>query len=140
MIATRQRLAQFDNELERWTHDLEMYRARKVSVLKLKYDTLDMLKEQTLKQTHARSVAQDENGAAVNTNPSGAQISGSSEAIAALNKQLNAAVSDPTIQKRLIDLGATPMPPTTPAELGKMMADDYAKWVKVIKSAGIKPQ
>ena len=60
--------------------------------------------------------------------------------IAALNKQINAAVSDATIQKRLTDLGATPMPPMTPGEFGKMMADDYAKWAKVIKSANIKPQ
>jgi tripartite-type tricarboxylate transporter receptor subunit TctC len=62
------------------------------------------------------------------------------EIIATLNKTLNAAVSDETIKKRLTDLGATPSPPMTPAEMGKMMADDYAKWAKVIKSAGIKPQ
>ena len=62
------------------------------------------------------------------------------EIIAALNKQVSAAVSDATIQQRLRDLGATPLPPMTPAEFGKMMADDYAKWAKVIKSAGIKPQ
>jgi tripartite-type tricarboxylate transporter receptor subunit TctC len=62
------------------------------------------------------------------------------EIIATLNKQVNAAVSDETIKKRLADLGASPMPPMTPAEFGKMMTDDYAKWDKVIKSAGIKPQ
>ncbi len=62
------------------------------------------------------------------------------EIIAVLNKEINAAVSDPGIQKRLTDLGATPMPPMTPAEFGKMMADDAAKWTKVIKSAGIKPE
>ena len=62
------------------------------------------------------------------------------DVIATLNKQINAAVSDETIKKRLADLGASPMPPMTPAEFGKMMADDYAKWDKVIKSAGIKPQ
>jgi len=62
------------------------------------------------------------------------------EIIATLNKQISAAVSDATIQKRLTDLGATPMPQMTPAEFGKMMADDYAKWSKVIKSANIKPQ
>jgi tripartite-type tricarboxylate transporter receptor subunit TctC len=62
------------------------------------------------------------------------------EIIATLNKQIIAAVSDVTIQKRLTDLGATPMPPMSPAEFGKMMADDYAKWSKVIKSANIKPQ
>src|SRR5437868_15496091 len=50
------------------------------------------------------------------------------EIIATLNKQITAAVSDATIQKRLTDLGATPMPQMSPAEFGKMMADDYAKW------------
>ena len=62
------------------------------------------------------------------------------EIIASLNKQLNAAVSDATIKQRLLALGATPMEPMTPEAFGKMMADDYAKWDKVIKSAGIKPQ
>src|SRR6185369_11016343 len=45
------------------------------------------------------------------------------EIIATLNKEMNAAVSDATIQKRLVDLGATPLPPMTPAQFGKMMAD-----------------
>ncbi len=62
------------------------------------------------------------------------------EIIAALNKQINAAVADATIQQRLLGLGATPLPPMTPAEFGKMVADDHAKWVKVIKAAGIKPE
>jgi tripartite-type tricarboxylate transporter receptor subunit TctC len=60
--------------------------------------------------------------------------------IATLNKTLNAAMSDETIKKRIHDLGATPMDPMTPAQMGKMIADDYAKWDKVIKTAGIKPQ
>jgi tripartite-type tricarboxylate transporter receptor subunit TctC len=62
------------------------------------------------------------------------------EIIAALNKTVNAAVSDATIKQRLLALGADPAPMMTPAEFGKMMADDSAKWSKVIKSAGIKPQ
>ena len=57
-----------------------------------------------------------------------------------LNKQINAAVTDDKIKRRLLELGVTPLPPMTPAEFGKMMADDYAKWAKVIKSAGIKAQ
>ena len=62
------------------------------------------------------------------------------DVIAALNKQINAAIADETIKKRLADLGATPMQPSTPAEFGKMIADDHAKWVKVIKAANIKPE
>ena len=46
----------------------------------------------------------------------------------------------PTIQKRLADLGAAAAEPNSPAEFAKFIADDIAKWTKVIKSAGIKPQ
>lgn len=70
----------------------------------------------------------------------GAPKGTSPEIIATLNRQINAAVSDETIKKRLTDLGATPLPPMAPAEFGKMMADDHAKWVKVIRAAGIKPE
>jgi tripartite-type tricarboxylate transporter receptor subunit TctC len=62
------------------------------------------------------------------------------EIVAALNKQTNAAVVDPTIRKRLVDLGASAAEPNSPAEFTKFIADDIAKLTKVIKSAGIKPQ
>ena len=62
------------------------------------------------------------------------------EVVAALNKVVNEAMLDATIKQRLIQLGVDPAPTMTTAEFGKMMADDYAKWVKVIKSAGIKPE
>jgi hypothetical protein len=32
------------------------------------------------------------------------------------------------------------MPANTPAEFGKYIADDAAKWSKLIKSSGIKPE
>jgi tripartite-type tricarboxylate transporter receptor subunit TctC len=60
--------------------------------------------------------------------------------VAAINKQTNAAVLDPTIQQRLADLGAAAAEPNSPAEFAKFIAADIAKWSKVIKSAGIKPQ
>jgi tripartite-type tricarboxylate transporter receptor subunit TctC len=62
------------------------------------------------------------------------------EVIATLNKQLNAAVGDPTIKKRLADLGAAASEPSSPAEFGTFITDHIAKWTKVIKFAGIKPQ
>ncbi len=62
------------------------------------------------------------------------------EIVAALNREINAAVADAGIKERLANIGATAMPPMTPAEFGQMMVDDAAKWDKVIKSAGIKPQ
>ena len=62
------------------------------------------------------------------------------EVVAALNKEINAALLDATIKQRLADLGALIVPPNTPAEFAKFIADDTAKWSKVIKAAGIKPQ
>jgi tripartite-type tricarboxylate transporter receptor subunit TctC len=59
--------------------------------------------------------------------------------IAALSKQLNAAILDPTIRQRIADLGAVVEPPNTPEEFAKFIAENIDKWKKVIKFAGIKP-
>jgi tripartite-type tricarboxylate transporter receptor subunit TctC len=59
--------------------------------------------------------------------------------IGTLNRQINAAISDETIKKRLADLGGIVLPPGPPSDLGKLIADDIAKWVKVVKASGIKP-
>jgi tripartite-type tricarboxylate transporter receptor subunit TctC len=61
------------------------------------------------------------------------------EVIDILNKQINAAIVDPTIKGRLSDLGGMVLPPGTPADFGKMIADDIEKWSKVVKASGIKP-
>jgi len=61
------------------------------------------------------------------------------EAIAILNREINGAISDPTIKGRLSDLGGIVLPPGPPSDLGKLIADDIAKWVKVVKASGIKP-
>jgi tripartite-type tricarboxylate transporter receptor subunit TctC len=60
--------------------------------------------------------------------------------IDALNKVFNAAVADPTVKMRLADLGALAMMPNTPAQFAAFIADDAAKWAKVIKASGIKPE
>jgi len=62
------------------------------------------------------------------------------EIIATLNKQTNAAVLDPTIQQRFADLGALAVPPSSPDEFARFIAENIDKWTKVIKFAGIKPQ
>jgi tripartite-type tricarboxylate transporter receptor subunit TctC len=61
------------------------------------------------------------------------------EIIAKLNTELNAALADPTLQKRIKDLGGIPMP-MTPDDFGKLIVNEMAKWSKVIQLAGIKPQ
>jgi tripartite-type tricarboxylate transporter receptor subunit TctC len=59
------------------------------------------------------------------------------EIVEKLNKEVNAALADPTIKARLADLGATVLP-GTPADFGKLIADETEKWGKVVKFTGIK--
>src|SRR5262249_8856021 len=49
-----------------------------------------------------------------------------------LNKEVNAALDDPKMKARLADLGGVPLP-GSPAEFGKLIADETEKWAKVIK-------
>ena len=60
------------------------------------------------------------------------------EIIDQLNKAINAGLVDARIKARLADLGGTVLP-GSPADFGKLIADETAKWAKVIKFAGIKP-
>jgi tripartite-type tricarboxylate transporter receptor subunit TctC len=61
------------------------------------------------------------------------------EIINKLNNEINAALADPTIKVRLEGLGGTPLP-GSPAECGKLIAEDTEKWAKVIRAANIKPE
>ena len=61
------------------------------------------------------------------------------ELVETLNKEINAALADPKIKARLADLGGTVLP-STPADFGKLIADETEKWGKVIRAANIKPQ
>jgi tripartite-type tricarboxylate transporter receptor subunit TctC len=56
-----------------------------------------------------------------------------------LNKQINTVLADADMKARLAVLGTEPMV-MTPSEFGKLIADETAKWAKVIKFAGIKPE
>ena len=69
-------------------------------------------------------------GAPANTPP---------EIIALLNKQIAAALADPTFKVRLLDLGMQPFE-TTPAEFGKFIAEQTEKWAKVISTADLKAE
>jgi len=61
------------------------------------------------------------------------------EIVEKLNKEINAALADPKIKARLADLGGTPLV-GSPADFGKLIADDTEKWGKVIRAANIKPE
>ena len=56
-----------------------------------------------------------------------------------LNTEINAVIADPKMRARLADLGGTVLS-GSPADFGKLIADETDKWGKVIKSAGIKPE
>jgi tripartite-type tricarboxylate transporter receptor subunit TctC len=55
-----------------------------------------------------------------------------------LNKEVNAGLADPKIKARFADLGATVIP-GSPADFGKLIADETEKWGQVIRAANIKP-
>jgi tripartite-type tricarboxylate transporter receptor subunit TctC len=59
------------------------------------------------------------------------------EIIAILNKEVNAALADPTFKARLVELGAEPFA-SSPAEFSKFIVEFTEKWGKVIRAAGIK--
>jgi tripartite-type tricarboxylate transporter receptor subunit TctC len=60
------------------------------------------------------------------------------EIVDKLNKEINAALSDPKIKARLADLGGTVLS-GSPADFGRLIADETEKWGKVIRAANIKP-
>jgi tripartite-type tricarboxylate transporter receptor subunit TctC len=68
----------------------------------------------------------------------GAPKSTPAEIVDKLNKEINAGLADPGLKARLADLGGDVLA-LSPAEFGKLIADETDKWAKVIKSAGIKP-
>ena len=54
-----------------------------------------------------------------------------------LNKEISAGLADPKMKARLADLGGTVLP-GSPADFGKLIADETEKWGKVVKFTGIK--
>ena len=56
-----------------------------------------------------------------------------------LNGAVNAALADPAMQAKLADIGSVPMS-MTPAEFGKFIVEETARWAKILKFAGVKPQ
>jgi tripartite-type tricarboxylate transporter receptor subunit TctC len=61
------------------------------------------------------------------------------EIVDKLNKEINAGLADPKLKARLADLGASVLV-GSPADYGKLIADETEKWGKVIRAANIKPE
>jgi tripartite-type tricarboxylate transporter receptor subunit TctC len=59
------------------------------------------------------------------------------EIIDKLNKEIHAGVADPKMKARLADLGGTPLL-GSPADFGKLIAEETEKWGKVVKFSGAK--
>jgi tripartite-type tricarboxylate transporter receptor subunit TctC len=61
------------------------------------------------------------------------------EIVDKLNREINAAISDPTMKARLAAVGGEPLP-GSPEAFGKLIAEETEKWGKVVRAAGIKPE
>jgi len=61
------------------------------------------------------------------------------EVIDKLNKEVNAGLADPELRARLAALGGTVLP-GSPADFGKLIADETEKWGKVIRAANIRAE
>jgi len=58
--------------------------------------------------------------------------------VARLNSEINAGLTDPKMRAKLDNLGGGVFA-SSPAEFGKLIADETDKWAKVVKFAGLKP-
>jgi tripartite-type tricarboxylate transporter receptor subunit TctC len=58
--------------------------------------------------------------------------------IGKLNREINAILADPRAKARFAELGGS-LVTGSPAEFGKLLADETEKWGKVIRAANIKP-
>jgi tripartite-type tricarboxylate transporter receptor subunit TctC len=61
------------------------------------------------------------------------------EIIGKLNAEINTGLADPKLKARIADLGGKVLP-SSPADFGKIIADDTEKWGKVVKFSGAKPE
>jgi tripartite-type tricarboxylate transporter receptor subunit TctC len=61
------------------------------------------------------------------------------EIVDRLNKEINAGLADAKLKAQYAEIGGVVIP-GSPADFGKLIADETAKWAKVIKFAGIKAE
>jgi tripartite-type tricarboxylate transporter receptor subunit TctC len=81
-------------------------------------------------------------GASIGTieraNPHEANSGSGPEIVEKLNKEINAALADPNMKARVADLGGDVLA-ISPADFGKLIADETEKWGNVVRAANIKP-
>jgi tripartite-type tricarboxylate transporter receptor subunit TctC len=56
-----------------------------------------------------------------------------------LNREISAGLADPKLKARLAEMGAWVLP-GSPADCGKLIADEIEKWGKVIRTGNIRPE
>jgi tripartite-type tricarboxylate transporter receptor subunit TctC len=56
-----------------------------------------------------------------------------------LSADANRVLADPDVHSRMIALGADPRG-TTPEDFARFIRDDQAKWAKLMREAGIRPE
>jgi tripartite-type tricarboxylate transporter receptor subunit TctC len=61
------------------------------------------------------------------------------EIVGKLNREINAAIADPAMKARFAAIGGESLP-GSPAEFGRLIAEETEKWGKVVSAAGIKPE
>jgi tripartite-type tricarboxylate transporter receptor subunit TctC len=61
------------------------------------------------------------------------------QVVATLNREITAIIADKGFHERMAKIGVDVVGMSAEA-YGKFLADDYAKWAKVVKAAGIEPQ
>jgi len=61
------------------------------------------------------------------------------EIVDKLNREINAAITDPGMKARLAAIGGEPLP-GSPAEFGRLISEETEKWAKVVRAAGLKAE
>ena len=61
------------------------------------------------------------------------------EIVEKLNKEINAAIADDGMKAKLAAIGGVTMP-GSPADFGKLIAEETEKWGKVVRTGGLKPE
>jgi tripartite-type tricarboxylate transporter receptor subunit TctC len=56
-----------------------------------------------------------------------------------LNREATTAIRSPDVHAKLVASGVDP-DPVTPEQLGAKIRQETARWAKVVKAAGLKPQ